>query len=208
MAAWTLPGPAVWLMLLDGSDFDATAGGGSGIGATAQAAILLAAGVLVWTLLAWGLAVTATAALGRLPGAPGRLGRVGPNWLLLTEAQGRDALIALSAMTAIEGLTASTGREITGVARRLDLRHALRGLVRDRAPVTVALTGWAGGVPVAGQPQAGFGTEVTGTIDRVGADFIEVASHAAWEPRRASTIRSVALVPLAALMVVRALPLG
>jgi len=147
----------------------------------------------------------------RLAGGPlisGVLGRVGPNWLLLTEAQGRDALIALSAMTAIEGLTASTGREITGVARRLDLRHALRGLVRDRAPVTVALTGWAGGVPVAGQPQAGFGTEVTGTIDRVGADFIEVASHAAWEPRRASTIRSVALVPLAALMVVRALPLG
>jgi len=138
----------------------------------------------------------------------GVLGRVGPDWLLLTEAQGRDALIALSAMISIEGLTTSTGQEITGVARRLDLRHALRGLARDRAPVTVALVGWAGGVPAMGQGQAGFGSEITGTIDRVGADFVEIAVHAAWEPRRANTVRAVALVPLVAVLLVRALPLG
>jgi hypothetical protein len=137
----------------------------------------------------------------------GLLGRVGPDWLLLTEAQGRDALISLTALTAVEGLTASTGQEIDGVARRLDLRHALRGLARDRAPVTLALVGWTGG-PTAAQGQPGFGNEITGTIDRVGADFVEIAVHAAWEPRRANTVRAVALVPLAAVMLVRALPLG
>lgn len=138
----------------------------------------------------------------------GVLGRVGPDWLLLSEAQGRDALIALGAVTSVEGLTMSTGQEITGVARRLDLRHALRGLARDRAPVTVALAGWAAGGQASGQGQPGFGSEITGTIDRVGADFVEVALHAAWEPRRANTVRSVALVPLAAVVLVRALPLG
>jgi len=50
--------------------------------------------------------------------------------------------------------------------------------------------------------------EVIGTIDRVGADFIEVAVHAAWEPRRAAAVRSVALVPLDAIVLVRAMPLG
>ncbi len=50
--------------------------------------------------------------------------------------------------------------------------------------------------------------ELTGTIDRVGADFLELAVHAAWEPRRAGSVRSVALVPLSAIVLVRALPLG
>jgi hypothetical protein len=138
----------------------------------------------------------------------GILQRVGPDWLLLTEAQGREAVIALGAMTAVEGLTASTGQELSGVLLRLDLRHTLRGLARDRAPVTVALAGWVGGAPMVVSQGAASGTEITGTIDRVGADFIEVAVHAAWEPRRANTVRSVALVPLTAVVLVRALPLG
>jgi len=54
----------------------------------------------------------------------------------------------------------------------------------------------------------GSTAEVIGTIDRVGADFIEVAVHAAWEPRRAAAVRSVALVPLDAIVLVRAMPLG
>lgn len=140
----------------------------------------------------------------------GVLRTVGPDWLLLTEGQGRDCLVALAAVTAVEGLTASTGAEMTSLARRLDLRRALRGLARDRSPVAVAMSGWAGGS--AGSGAGAYGpigsAELTGTIDRVGADFIEVAVHAAWEPRRAGTVRSVALVPLAGIVLVRALPLG
>ena len=141
----------------------------------------------------------------------GVLRTVGPDWLLVTEGHGRDCLLALAAITAVEGLTASTGRVIGGLALRLDLRRALRGLARDRSPVAVALTGWGGEVAGSGAADrygtAGSG-EITGTIDRVGADFIELAVHAAWEPRRAGTVRSVALVPVAAVVLVRALPLG
>ena len=140
----------------------------------------------------------------------GTLRTVGPDWLLLTEGQGSDCLVALAAVTAVEGLTASTGPEMTGVGLRLDLRRALRGLARDRSPVAVAMTGWAGGsAPTATGAYGASGSgQLTGTIDRVGADFIEVAIHAAWEPRRAGTVRSVAMVPLAGIVLVRALPLG
>jgi len=141
----------------------------------------------------------------------GVLRTVGPDFLMLTEAQTRDCLVPLGAVTAVEGLTSVTGAALTGLAVRLDLRRALRGLARDRSPVSLALTGWTGAVATAGQGAgsvaAGSG-EITGTIDRVGADFIEIAVHAAWEPRRAGAVRSVALVPITALVLVRAIPLG
>jgi hypothetical protein len=151
----------------------------------------------------------------------GVLRSVGPDWLLLVEAQSRECLVALSAVTAVEGLTAATAPELSGLALRMDLRRALRGLARDRSPVAVGLTGWLGGVagtaPASvassiGSALIGSGStgsdEVIGTIDRVGADFVEIAVHAAWEPRRAGTVRSVALVPLDAVVLVRAMPLG
>jgi hypothetical protein len=148
----------------------------------------------------------------RLAGGPiisGILRGVGPDWLLLTEGHQRDALVASVAVIAVEGLTASTGRELTGIALRLDLRKALRGLTRDRAPVALALAGWTGGAAGLGAAAGSAGAgEIIGTIDRVGADFVEVAVHAAWEPRRAGVVRSVALVPVAAIVLVRALPLG
>jgi hypothetical protein len=175
------------------------------------------------------LAVGAVRATQRLSGSIGRplrlqisggssiggvLETVGPDWLLLTEAQGRDCLVTLDAITAVFGLTTSTGPEIGGVALRLDLRKALRGLARDRSPVAIALTGWSAagtGSAVAGSSGsygAAGSSEITGTIDRVGADFVEIAVHAAWEPRRAAAVRSVALVPLSAVVLVRSLPLG
>jgi hypothetical protein len=151
----------------------------------------------------------------------GVLRTVGPDWLLLVESPSRECVVALSAVTAVEGLTAATAPEVTGLALRLDLRRALRGLARDRSPVAVGLTGWLGGLAgtspssaAAGIGSASIGSasigsaEVIGTIDRVGADFVEVAVHAAWEPRRAAAVRSVALVPLDAIVLVRAMPLG
>src|SRR6478752_2574731 len=146
----------------------------------------------------------------------GVLRTVGPDWLLVVEGRARECIVALRAVTAVEGLTAATAPEMTGLSLRLDLRRALRGLARDRSPVAVGLTGWLGGLAgrspssaAAGTGSASIGSaEVIGTIDRVGADFIEVAVHAAWEPRRAAAVRSVALVPLDAIVLVRAMPLG
>jgi hypothetical protein len=123
----------------------------------------------------------------------GTLRSVGPDWLLLAEGGHRESLVPWRSVTVMQGLTALTGPALTGLDLRLDLRRALRALARDRAPVQLALL--ASG-------------ELTGTIDRVGADFLEIALHAAWEPRRAAAVRSVALVPLRSLLLVRVMPLG
>ena len=140
----------------------------------------------------------------------GVLSRVGPDWLLLAEGHGRDVLVATRAIALVEGLTAATALPLSPVALRLDLRHAVRGLARDRSPVAVLVAGGAVSGPTgAAEPGSTLsGTEIIGTIDRVGADFAEVAVHAAWEPRRAASVRAVVLVPLAAVLLIRALPLG
>lgn len=132
----------------------------------------------------------------------GVLRRLGPDWALIAEGAGRETVVSLAAVTIVEGLTGATGQPLRGVAGKLTLRSALRGLVRDRAPVAVTVVGSHGGT------EAGTGTEFTGTIDRIGADFMELALHAAWEPRRAGSVRQVVLVPLAAVVFVRAQPLG
>jgi hypothetical protein len=74
------------------------------------------------------------------------------------------------------------------VESRLGLRHALRGIARDRSAVRIT-------------DQSG--ATVDGTIDRLGADYVEVAEHAAGELRRRADVRDVLVLPLAALAVVR-----
>jgi len=121
----------------------------------------------------------------------GRLDQVGADWLLLTEDPARELLVCLHAVTSLLGmgaLSATPGSE-GQVGSRLDLRHALRGLVRDRAPVRVVLVD---------------GGTVAGTLDRVGADFVELAEHPQGEPRRATSVRQVRTIPIASLAAVRA----
>lgn len=140
----------------------------------------------------------------RTEGGPvltGQLREVGPDWMLLGQQGPGEMLVALRAVTVVEGLTAATGAPLSGVALRADLRLALRGLARDRSPVLVTVAG-------SGEGPGGRSTELSGTIDRVGADFVEMAQHAVWEPRRASGVRSVALLPLSALITVRSMPAG
>jgi len=121
----------------------------------------------------------------------GRLADVGADWLLLVDDQQREVLVATVAVRTVAGLTGATVAGPDGVvARRLDLRRALRGLARDRAPVQVLLDD---------------GAVVRGTVDRVGADFVEVAEHAADLPRRAGAVTGVRAVALAAVAAVRRL---
>jgi hypothetical protein len=125
----------------------------------------------------------------------GVLADVGADWLLLEEAAGREALVATGAVIAVGGLGRQTAAPIEGgiVQARLDLRRAARALARDRAAVQVVLED--GGV-------------LTGTIDRVGADFLELAVHALDEPRRAGVVRGVLAVVLAAVVMIRTAPPG
>jgi hypothetical protein len=132
----------------------------------------------------------------------GELRRSGPDWALIAAAPGREMLVNLAAVSYAEGLLVRTGAEPSGIARRLDLRHMLRGVVRDRAPVSLL-------VPGAPSTESGaIGTELTGTLDRVGADFVELARHAPWEPRRAGAVLRIATIPIRSVVAVRAVPLG
>jgi hypothetical protein len=120
----------------------------------------------------------------------GRLVRVGAQWLLVDEAGGRQALVVASAIMVVSGLgrlAASPGSQGV-VESRLGLAHALRGIARDRSPVRLELVD---------------GTSLDGTIDRVGADFVELAAHAAGEARRRAEVRELVVVATAALAVVR-----
>lgn len=126
----------------------------------------------------------------------GELVRLGTGWLLLTESAHRDVLVAVDAVTSISGLPArsapapnESGAKAR-IAARLDLRAALRGLGRDRAGVQAMLVD---------------GERVSGTIDRVGADFVELAEHPQGEVRRPAAVLGVRTIPLPAIACVRTL---
>lgn len=123
----------------------------------------------------------------------GRLTRVGADWLLLRESESTDLLVAWSAVTGVEGLSRQTSAPLGAVDQHFDLRKAVRSVARDRAPVSV---------------HTAHGTELTGTVDRVGADFFELAAHAAWEIRRSAAVQGVVLVPLASVVMIRSAPLA
>ena len=137
----------------------------------------------------------------------GTLRRVGPDFALIDDGLAGEFVVPLRWVVGVEGLTSSTGTELSGVSARLDLRLLLRGIARDRSAVALTTAGVAGG-PGEDAALGAAQAEVTGTIDRVGADFLELAVHPAWEPRRAAVVRSVVLVPLTAVALVRAVPLG
>ncbi|MCW2598981.1 MAG: uncharacterized protein JWM02_810 [Frankiales bacterium] len=122
--------------------------------------------------------------------AQGRLLDVGVDWLLLEEADRRELLVSAAVVLGVSGVGARSdapGSE-GEVGRRLDLRWALRALARDRAGVQVVLVD---------------GTTLAGTLDRVGADHVDLAEHASGEARRAAAVRQVRVLPLTALSAVR-----
>jgi hypothetical protein len=112
----------------------------------------------------------------------GTLRRVGSDWLLLETPPGREALLPLGAVTVVGGLShRSTEPGSEGpVLARLDLRHALRALTRDRSRVGLVLD---------------RELRLSGFVERVGADHLELAD--------APGSTELQLIPLSALVVVR-----
>jgi hypothetical protein len=112
----------------------------------------------------------------------GRLKSVGPDWILLVDEATRDLLVPIPAVVGISGLTSwssEPGSESV-VDARLNLSHALRALARNRVVVQMTLVD---------------GSTLAGTVDRVGADFVELAEHPLDEIRREAAVRRVRLVP-------------
>ena len=120
----------------------------------------------------------------------GRLVRSGPGWWLLA-ADGGEVLVCTEAVAWVSGLPALAADPdaVTAVERRMGLGYVLRGIARDRTAVVLVLTD---------------ATTLTGTIDRVGADFVDLAEHAPGEPRRAAAVRGARTVPFGGLAAVRA----
>lgn len=120
----------------------------------------------------------------------GTLADVAQQWLVLRTPA--PVLVPMAAVTSISGLgtgAVTTGRE--GVRRRITLASALRAVARDRSPVQVVLVD---------------GSVLTGTLDSVGADHVDVAEHPADQSRRNASVRSVRTVPFSALAGVRPAP--
>jgi hypothetical protein len=129
-----------------------------------------------------GVAVTGRLVTGDV--LVGEAAAYGPDWLLLTDASGRSVLVPTHAVLWVTGLgrlSADPSRPAK-VESKLDLRYALRRLVRDRGDVLVGFTD---------------GTRCTGTLLRVGADFVEVSEPAARGGTSRPLVRTVPLPSLA-----------
>ena len=125
----------------------------------------------------------------------GVLVEVGPDWLLVEDDGARQCLVALAAVRTVSGLGRRTAvpEPAGAVHGRLDLRRALRGLARDRSAVQVLLDD---------------GSVLAGTLDRVGADYVELAEHPADLPRRAEAVQGVRAVVISGIAVVRTVTPG
>lgn len=127
----------------------------------------------------------------------GRVTRVGADWLAAVAGDGRIATAIIVPLWAIADVTAPAdallasvrGAEAgTALSQRMGFGFVLRDLVRRRIPVSV---------------QIAAGRTLTGTVDRAGADHLDLALHDPGAPRRPENITGYRIVPFAAVRAVR-----
>jgi hypothetical protein len=119
----------------------------------------------------------------------GKVADAGADWLLLNDHGERGSLVPFSAILAVNGLgVRAAGGPGTVTAKRFGLGYALRGLSRDRSVVSLADTG---------------GSVMTGTIDAVGSDALDLSEHPVEVARRSENIVARRVIPFAAIVMVR-----
>lgn len=123
----------------------------------------------------------------RLAGAVtvvGTLERVGADWLLLTSPN--EVVVPMAAVSSVANLPldATSPQGVAVVASRLTFASALRAIAVDRARVTVMLAD---------------GSTVSGTPDRVGGDFVDIAVHHLDEAPRPAAVTMRTTVAYAAI---------
>ncbi len=133
---------------------------------------------------------------------PVRLRALGADWIAAESSSHAESaaartmsvipLHAISGMTMDHGmLLASLDPQTTAepaLRERMTFGFVLRDLARRRVPVRIALQD---------------GGEVHGTIDRAGADHLDLAVHDAGEVRRAEAVQGFRIVPFSALLRLR-----
>jgi hypothetical protein len=119
---------------------------------------------------------------------------VGADWVALQGAQSVALLLPFTAITAI-GMphadvlrSARPARARSSLADRMTFGFVVRDMVRRRVAVMVQLT---------------HGRMLTGTIDRAGADHLDLALHEPGSPRRASEVTGYRVVPFHAVAWIR-----
>lgn len=121
----------------------------------------------------------------------GRLAGVGLGWVVV-EGAPASWLVATRHVLWVADLPRQFSPPPEGAAKRLyeslGIRHVLRGIAADRSAVQIGL---------------GTGEPLTGTIDRVGADFVDLAVHAPGELRRTRELRGERAVHIDAIRYVR-----
>lgn len=121
---------------------------------------------------------------------------VGADWVAL-EASSARAGAVVAPLAAIEGIgmphadllrTARPSAEASSLADRVTFGFVLRDLVRRRTEVALHLV---------------RGRVLTGTIDRAGADHLDLALHEPGTPRRTDAVSGFRVVPYAAVAWIR-----
>ncbi|MEV4774350.1 hypothetical protein [Microbacterium sp. LWH12-1.2] len=134
---------------------------------------------------------------------PVRLRALGADWLATEPSSGGETAAPLSIsivpLHAISGMSMDHGMLLTSLdpqvaaepalRERMTFGFLLRDFARRRVPVRIALRD---------------GDEVHGTIDRAGADHLDLAVHDAGDVRRADAVRGFRIVPFSALLWLRA----
>jgi len=121
---------------------------------------------------------------------------IGADWVALDPVDSRAGavLVPLASIVAIGAGHADILRSArpvearSSLTDRMTLGFVLRDLVRRRAGVAVHLA---------------TGRALTGTIDRAGADHLDLALHEAGAPRRASDVIGYRLIPFSSIAWVR-----
>lgn len=119
----------------------------------------------------------------------GRLQATGADWMLLVDTLGVECLVVTTHLHSVVGLGRWAGdpEATAGGAVRAGTGELLRALSTDRGVITMHLVD---------------GSSMSGTIERVGADFVDVTLSAPGEPRGAPAART-AVVHRAAVAMIR-----
>lgn len=124
----------------------------------------------------------------------GSVSQVGSDWFALDGPDRREWLVPAAAVIQLTPLAARTDPGGPTALRRFALGYALRALSRGRGAVLV---------------DDALGRTVTGTVEAVGADIIELVQHAIDVPPRIGTVGARRILPVTAIACVAgALPTG